>query len=118
MMVIIFLGVAILLMLLAGGLWWLHRHRLPGVLSWEEMSARAQEAGYRLISTGELAALERGHAVRTLLVDTRRAEDYRAGHIPGAVNFHLIPTWWGKLLARNSLARLLGTDRGRILVFY
>jgi hypothetical protein len=118
MKVILLLGLAVSLMLVARSLWLFNRHRLMGIPSWEEMLAEAEAGGYRLINTWELAALERDDTVPTLLVDTRRTRDYRSGHIPGAVNFHLITTWWGKLLARRSFARLLGTDRDRILVFY
>jgi len=118
MTVIMLLGLAAVLMLLAGGLRLILRARSARIPSWEEVQAAAEDGGYRLINTGELAALDRDETVRALLVDTRVAGEYRGGHIPGAVNFPLTPTWWGKLWAYRSLARLLGPDQGLSVVFY
>jgi hypothetical protein len=102
-----------------GVLW--HSHRplpLPQEASWEDVQAEARRGGYSLISTGELADLYRQAPPNLLLVDTRQDWEYRTGHIQGAVNFPIEPTWWGRWRAQGALARLLGPDKERPLVFY
>jgi len=84
----------------------------------EEVQAEARRGGYRLITTEELAALYRQEPGKLLLVDTRQDWEYRSGHIQGAVNFPLEPTWWGRLRARGPLGKLLGPDQDRATVFY
>jgi len=51
-------------------------------------------------------------------VDTRQDWEYRSGHLEGAVNFPMEPTWWGRLRARRPLKKLLGPDQDRAIVFY
>jgi hypothetical protein len=51
-------------------------------------------------------------------VDTRQEWEYRTGHMRGAVNFPLEPTWWGRFKARGALADLLGPDKSKFIVFY
>lgn len=102
-----------------GVLW--HSHRPPAappVSSWELVKAEAQAGGYRLISTAELADRYRRDPQGLLLVDTRQEWEYRTGHLQGAVNFPLEPTWWGRFRAQGPLAALLGPDKHRFLVFY
>lgn len=78
----------------------------------------AKTGGYRLISIEEMADRYRRDPQSLLLVDTRTEGEYRAGHIRGAVNFPLTPTWWGRCQSKKRLAALLGPDRGRLVVFY
>jgi len=84
----------------------------------EEVQAEARGGGYRLITTEELAALCRQKPEKLLLVDTRQDWEYRSGHLEGAVNFPMEPTWWGRLRARRPLKKLLGPDQDRAIVFY
>ena len=105
---------------LAGAVLWLTRPReiAPREATHDEVQAEARQGGYRLISTGELAALCRQAPRNLLLIDTRQDWEYRGGHIEGAMNFPMEPTWWGLFRARGPLKRLLGPDKNRLLVFY
>jgi rhodanese-related sulfurtransferase len=51
-------------------------------------------------------------------VDTRQEWEYRTGHIKGAVNFPMEPTWLSRWQKKGDLAALLGTDKGQPIVFY
>jgi len=51
-------------------------------------------------------------------VDTRQEWEYRTGHIRGAVNFPMEPTWLSRWRKKNALAQLLGADKNRTIVFY
>ncbi len=102
-----------------GGLWYAHRPLpAPQPTTWEEVQAEARRGGYLLISTAELAVRHRQEAQNLLLVDTRQEWEYRTGHMQGAVNFPLEPTWWGRRTARGRLAALLGPDKTKFIVFY
>ncbi len=98
--------------------WWRCRAAVPREVGWDEVMVEAKTGGYRLISTEEMANLYRRDPQNLLLVDTRPEGEYRAGHIRGAVNLSLTPTWWGRWRSRKLLAALLGPDRGRFVVFY
>ncbi|HEY5999551.1 MAG TPA: rhodanese-like domain-containing protein [bacterium] len=84
----------------------------------EDVRAEAARGGYRLIDLAETRGLLERAAGRVLLVDTRQDWEYRTGHIPGAVNFPFEPTAWSRLKNRWALARALGADKERPLVFY
>jgi 3-mercaptopyruvate sulfurtransferase SseA len=101
-----------------GLVWQAHRPAPPPPkATWEEVEAQAAQGGYRLINTQEMAErLGRGDDL--LIVDTRQDWEYRTGHIKGSVNFPLDPTWWAERRARGDLARLLGPDKNRAVVFY
>jgi hypothetical protein len=104
---------------LLGAVWrWRRRAPAPREVGWNEVMAAADRGGYRLISTEEMADRYLKNSQSLLLVDTRPEREYRAGHIEGAVNFPLIPTWWGRCLARKALSKLLGPDKERLVVFY
>lgn len=110
--------VAVLAVLLVvGSLWLTSRAVTPKTATMEDVAAEAETGGYRLIATGELAAAY-GRAPQPLLVDTRQDWEYRAGHIEGAVLFPMEPTWWSRWRKADDLARLLGPDKGRPVVFY
>ncbi len=101
------------------GLWYVHRPApAPAPVSLKEVQAEAIRGGYRLISTSELASLRGRDPRALLLVDTRQEWEYRTGHMAGAVNFPIEPTWWGRVRARSSLAALLGPDQNKFIVFY
>jgi 3-mercaptopyruvate sulfurtransferase SseA len=95
-----------------------HRHHAPQEASMDTVLAAAQRGGYRLITTAELARRYRENPSDLLLVDTRDPGEFASGHIPGAVNFPLPPTWQARRRARKPLEKLLGPDRGRFVVFY
>lgn len=111
---------AFLALALAGGALYLTRPRevQPREATWAEVQAEARAGGYRLITTEELAALYRREPGKPILVDTRQDWEYRSGHIEGAVNFPMEPTWWGRVRARGPLQKLLGPDKDRAMVFY
>ena len=106
------------MVLTLGALWYVHRPVIAREPTREEVQAQAQSGGYRLINTAELAALYRQDPQKMLLVDTRQPWEYRTGHIPGAVNFSMEPTWWSRWRSQGPLARFLGPDRDRAIVFY
>jgi len=98
---------------------WLRRRAVvPREVEWPDILAAAQQGGYQLILTAELAAAYLKNPKNFLLVDTRESGEYRAGHLQGAVNFPLKPSRWGRRRARKPLAALLGPDKHRAVVFY
>jgi hypothetical protein len=98
--------------------WWRRRSSGPREVDWSEVMAAARTGGYRLISLDEMADRYRRDPQSLLLVDTRPVEEYRTGHIRGAVNLPLTPTWWGRWRSKRVLANLLGADKERFVVFY
>ena len=53
-----------------------------------------------------------------VLIDLRPKEAAIAGHIKGAVNFPMEPTWLSRWQKKGDLENLLGTDKNRAVVFY
>ena len=84
----------------------------------EDVRAEAGRGGYRLIDFGELRGRLEREPRRLLLVDTRQDWEYRTGHIPDSINFSFEPTRWSRLKNRWALAKALGGDKSRPLVFY
>jgi hypothetical protein len=105
-------------LLTLGVLWYLQRPIIVKEATWEDVKAEAQSGGYRLITTEELAARYRLDAGKLLLVDTRQDWEYRSGHIQGAVNFSIEPSAWSRWRSQGPLAKFLGPDQGRPIVFY
>lgn len=103
---------------LLGVLWRRHHHTTTREVGWDEVMIETETGGYRLISTEEMANRYRRNPQSLLLVDTRPEVEYWEGHIRGAVNFPLTPTWWGRWRSRKLLAALLGPDRERFVIFY
>ena len=83
-----------------------------------QVQAEAASGGYQLMDTAGLAKLYQQPPPGFLLVDTRQDWEYRSGHIKGAVNFPIEPTWWGRFRSQGRLAALLGPDKNRLVVFY
>lgn len=98
--------------------WTTQRPAAPEPTTWDEVVAEARAGGYALISTEELADRHRQASSDLLLVDTRQEWEYRTGHIAGAVNFPMEPTWWARWRKAGELEDLLGPDKDRVLVFY
>jgi len=84
----------------------------------ETVQAEARNGGYRLITTAELWSWFQSKAINLLIVDTRQDWEYRTGHIMGAVNFPMEPTWLSRWRKKGALAQLLGADKNRTIVFY
>ncbi len=106
------------IVLTVGGLWYVHRPVIEREPTREEVQAQAKKGGYRLINTADLAALMRQEAQKVLLADTRQPWEYRTGHMKGAVNFPMEPTWWARWRCKKPMAEFLGPDRDRPIVFY
>ncbi len=108
--------VAVILTL--GLLWQSNRPVVVQEATMAQVRGEAAQGGYRLINTAEMAKLYQQPPVNFLLVDTRQDWEYRSGHIKGAVNLPIDPTWWGRWRVRGRLAALLGSDKDRLVVFY
>ena len=95
-----------------------HRVPPPRSVTWDHVKAEAAAGGYRIISTDSI--LQRYHSTSEtmLLVDTRQEWEYRTGHIKGAVNFPIEPTWLSRWRKKGALEKLLGPDKNRFIVFY
>ena len=101
-----------------GALWLTHRSVIPKEATWEDVVVEAEMRGYKLISTEELWERYRKNPAGVLVVDTRQEWEYRTGHIKGAVNFPMEPTWLSRWQKEGDLENLLGTDKNRTVVFY
>lgn len=99
-------------------LWFTNRAVTPRTATWDDVVAEAKNGGYRLISTEELAGRYSKDPGNLLMVDTRQDWEFRTGHIKGAVNFPMEPTWWSRWRKADALAALLGADKTRPVVFY
>ncbi len=108
----------IAVVLTLGVLWYSNRPVITKEATWDDVKAEARAGGYRLINTQELAKLYQADPQKVMLVDTRQDWEYRTGHIPGSVNFSMEPTAWARWRAQGPLARFLGPDRDRPIVFY
>jgi 3-mercaptopyruvate sulfurtransferase SseA len=101
-----------------GVLWYANRPVVVHNATPAQVQAEAQRGGYHLINTAQLARLSQRPPADFLLVDTRQDWEYRSGHIKGAVNFPMEPTWWSRWRSQGRLTRLLGPDKDRLVVFY
>ena len=108
--------VAVLLTI--GALWFTNRAVTPKPATWEDVLAEAKAAGYKLITTEELFERYRKDGKSLLLVDTRQEWEYRTGHLNGAVNFPIEPTWWSRWRKTSALETFLGPDKNRTIIFY
>ena len=109
-----FLAVA----LTVGALWLTNGAVTPKVATWEDVVVEAQNGGYRLISTDDLWSRYSTTQDNFLLVDTRQEWEYRTGHIRGALNFPMEPTWLAEWQKKGDLESLLGGDKECTIVFY
>jgi 3-mercaptopyruvate sulfurtransferase SseA len=98
--------------------WYIQRPVTSGQTTWDDVVAEAEAGGYAIISTEELADRYREASSDLLLVDTRQEWEYRTGHIEGALNFSMEPTWWSRWRKAGELENFLGPDKDRVLVFY
>jgi 3-mercaptopyruvate sulfurtransferase SseA len=101
-----------------GLLWQANRIVIPEPATWEDVLAEAEAGGYRIITTEDLAKRYRENPSRLMVVDTRQGWEYRTGHIEGARNFPMEPTWWARWRKADELEAFLGPDKDRAIVFY
>ncbi len=106
------------LALTVGLLWFANRSVTPKKATLEDVAAEALAGGYRLINTDELKKEYDKDPDGLLLVDTRQEWEYRSGHIKGALNFPMEPTWWSRWKKKEALEKFLGPDKNRLMVFY
>ena len=101
-----------------GYLWQTNRVVTPKAATWNDVLTEARQGGYRIIGTDELWGRYEKDPNKILLVDTRQEWEYRTGHIKGAKNFPIEPTWLSRWRNKGALEKFLGPDKERLLVFY
>jgi len=101
-----------------GALWFTNHTVTPGKATWEDVLAEAKAGGYRIIETEQLWQRYANSKESLLPVDTRQEWEYRTGHIKGALNFSMEPTWLSRWRKKEALEKFLGPDRDRFIVFY
>jgi hypothetical protein len=99
-------------------LWFTNRAVTPKEATWENVLAEGKHSGYQIIKTADLWAQYQKNPNKILLVDTRQEWEYRIGHLKGAVNFPIEPTWWSRSKKEKPLEALIGPDKNRFMVFY
>ena len=104
--------------LTVGYIWEENRTVSPPQETWDDARADAVSGGYRLISTDDVWRRYEANPEGLLLVDTRQEWEYRSGHIKGAINFPMEPTWLSRWRKKGDLESVLGPDRNRLIVFY
>ena len=105
-------------LLTIGALWFSNRAVAPGNATWDDVLAEVKNGGYKLITTAELAERYRKNPEDLLLVDTRQEWEYRTGHLKGALNFPMEPTWWARWSKSSELESFLGQNKDRTIIFY
>jgi 3-mercaptopyruvate sulfurtransferase SseA len=101
-----------------GLLWFTNRSVTPKAATPEDVAAEAREGGYQLIDTQKLKKIYNKNPEGLMLVDTRQEWEYRSGHIKGALNFPMEPTWFSRWRKKEALEEFLGPDKNRFIVFY
>jgi len=101
-----------------GYIWYGNRSVTPQKATWDDVRAEAAKGGYQLISTDELWLKSKADPESLFIVDTRQEWEYRSGHIQGAVNFPMEPTWLSRWRKKAELETFLGPDQDRSIVFY
>ena len=101
-----------------GYIWYDNRSVIPKKAHWDDVRAEAVKGDYRLITTDELWQQYNSQRESLLVVDTRQEWEYRSGHIQGAVNFPIEPTWLSRWRKKGALETVLGPAKNRYIVFY
>lgn len=104
--------------LTVGALWFTNQTVTPKQATWDDVLAEAKTGGYKIITTEDLAARYRKDPQSVILVDTRQEWEYRTGHLKGALNFSMEPTWWSRWRSASALETFLGPDKERSIIFY
>jgi hypothetical protein len=108
----------VLVALVIGSLWFTNRAVTPKEASWADILTEAKNGRYQIIKTQDLWARHQKDPSGISLVDTRQNWEYRTGHIRGAKNFPIEPTWYSRWHKEKSLETFLGPDKNRFIVFY
>jgi hypothetical protein len=98
--------------------WYGQRPIAPKQATWDDVMAKAEAGGYRIITTEALAEKLHQNPSDLMVVDSRQEWEYRTGHIQGARNFSMEPTWWARWRKAGALEQFLGPDKERAIVFY
>lgn len=106
------------ILITVGLLWFTNRSVTPKKATPQDVAAEAREGGYQLIGTQKLKKIYDKNLEGLLLVDTRQEWEYRSGHIKGALNFPMEPTWLSRWRKKGALEKFLGPDKNRFIVFY
>ena len=101
-----------------GAVWLTNRAVTPGDATWDDVLAEAKAGGYKVITTQELSDRFQKDAKSLLLVDTRQGWEYRTGHLKGALNFPVEPSWWSRWRKASALETFLGPNKDRTVIFY
>ena len=101
-----------------GALWYSNRVVIPQTATWQDVLEEAGQGGYQIIKTDELWQRYQADSETLLLVDTRQEWEYRTGHIKGAKNFPIEPTWLSRWRKKGALEKYLGPDKERFIAFY
>jgi len=112
------LAALIVIGLTIGALWFTNRAVTPMEVSWGDVVAESKAGGYHLIKTEQLWEKYQKNPENLLLIDTRQEWEFRTGHIKGAVNFPMEPTWLSRWQKKASLEKFLGPDKNLTIVFY
>jgi len=99
-------------------LWVTNRSVAPKEATYEDVLNEAKQGGYHIINTEGLWKRYSKNPDSLFLVDARQEWEYRTGHIKGAVNFPMEPTWWSRWRKAGDLKAFLGSDKHRTIVFY
>jgi hypothetical protein len=110
--------VSVAVAITVGALWFTNRLVTPKEATREDVREEAKRGNYGLISTEEIVERIRTDPQNLLLADNRQEWEYRAGHIRGAMNFPMEPTWLSRWRKSGPLQTFLGTDKSRLIVFY
>jgi predicted sulfurtransferase len=105
-------------LLTVGALWFTNRTVTPTQATWDDVLAEGKKGGYGIITTEALSERYQKDASSLLLVDTRQEWEYRTGHLQGAVNFPIEPTWWSRWRSAVALETSLGPNKDRTIIFY
>lgn len=106
------------IMITVSALWFTNGSLAPTQATWEDVLSEARAGGYQIMTTEQLAERYQKSSSSLLLVDTRQEWEYRTGHIRGALNFPMEPTWWARWSKSGDLESFLGPDKERLIVFY
>jgi len=106
------------IMITVGALWFTNGALAPSQTTWKDVLSEAKAGGYKIITSEELADHYKNDPAHMLLVDTRQEWEYRTGHVQGALNFSMEPTWWARWRKSGDLKAFLGPDKERLIVFY
>jgi 3-mercaptopyruvate sulfurtransferase SseA len=113
-----FLMALVALAITVVALWFTNRPVTPQEATWDDVQAEARHGGYQLMSTDELWERYTAKPGSLLIVDTRQEWEFRTGHIKGAQNFPIEPTWLSRWRKKGALESFLGPHKNRVIVFY